>query len=216
MKNYFGFIYKWTDESNGKSYTGSHMGAINDGYIGSGTLFKRAYEKRPEAFTKEILEYVYEDDRNILLEIEQKYLDLIDWDNTYNVSQSATAGPGRIPGYTRILSEKHKLNIGKANRGNIPWSKGKIFSNQHKQNMSNASKGIPKSEEHRQNMRKPLSAEHKRKISEAHKGKSLTKEHKRNISEANKGRLPTVGMTGKSHSEETKRKISIGKKGWSK
>ena len=34
MKDYFGFIYKWTDSTNNKTYTGSHAGSIDDGYTG--------------------------------------------------------------------------------------------------------------------------------------------------------------------------------------
>ena len=84
-KNYYGFIYKWTDSTNGKTYTGSRKGSIDDNYIGSGILFKKAYKKRSNEFQREILEYVY--DKKLLLETEKKYLDQIDWDNYMQLSE---------------------------------------------------------------------------------------------------------------------------------
>ena len=71
-----GFIYKWTDSTNNKTYVGSHLGTLDDGYTGSGTKFMPAYEKRPESFTREILEY--DVDKGALIETEQHYLDQID------------------------------------------------------------------------------------------------------------------------------------------
>lgn len=50
-----GFVYRWYDHSNGKFYIGSHKGNPNDGYLGGGVLFRRAYAKRPESFTREIM-----------------------------------------------------------------------------------------------------------------------------------------------------------------
>lgn len=115
-----GFIYRWTNSTNNKTYVGSHLGN-NDGYTGSGTFFKAAYKKRPEYFTREILEYVNKD---VLLEVEQRYLNKIDWGNTYNLT--STAGP-KFAGGTkqskrskalkgRKLFEEHKLNISKGGK----------------------------------------------------------------------------------------------------
>ena len=50
-----GFVYKWIDSSNQMYYIGSHKGTPNDRYIGSGIHFNRAYSKRPEAFSREIM-----------------------------------------------------------------------------------------------------------------------------------------------------------------
>jgi len=50
-----GFVYRWTDSSNGMYYVGSHKGDIDYGYVGSGKRFKPAYNKRPKAFEREIL-----------------------------------------------------------------------------------------------------------------------------------------------------------------
>ena len=50
-----GFVYKWIDSSNQMYYIGSHKGSPNDEYIGSGVHFSRAYSKRPEMFSREIM-----------------------------------------------------------------------------------------------------------------------------------------------------------------
>lgn len=42
---YNGFIYQWINLVNDKRYIGSHWGYEDDGYVGSGTLFKRAIKK---------------------------------------------------------------------------------------------------------------------------------------------------------------------------
>lgn len=89
--NYIGFIYLWTNNINNKKYIGSHKGTITDGYIGSGKLFKKAINKYGlNNFSREILEYVY--DENELLIIEQKYLTLYNCaesDEYYNISSNA-------------------------------------------------------------------------------------------------------------------------------
>jgi hypothetical protein len=36
-------------------YIGSHMGTLEDGYIGSNIRLQRAYNKRPEDFKRKIL-----------------------------------------------------------------------------------------------------------------------------------------------------------------
>ena len=78
-------------------------------------------------------------------------------------------------------------------------NKGKHYSEETKQKMSEAKKG-----ENSPWYGKHLSAEAKRKMSEVRKGKSFTDEHRQKISEAQKG---------KSLSDETKRKISATQKG---
>ena len=81
-----GYVYRWTDSSNGKKYIGSHCGN-NKNYIGSGKLFKPAYKKRPECFTREIL-YTGPDYK----ELEEFILETIDAKNDdmyYNLSNSS-------------------------------------------------------------------------------------------------------------------------------
>lgn len=49
------FVYMWTNKRNGMRYIGSHKGSVDDGYIGSGVYFKRAYNKEPENFERHVL-----------------------------------------------------------------------------------------------------------------------------------------------------------------
>lgn len=153
QKDYFGFVYHWTDSTNDKTYTGSHYGSIEDGYRGSGLLFLNAYKKRPDKFNREILEYVYQDNKKLLLEIEQKYLDKIDWSNTYNISADANGGNTRA-GYTKKQlkkyhqklsnpSEQTRQKISEFRKGKIPWNKGISITEERRKNISESLKGKP-------------------------------------------------------------------------
>jgi hypothetical protein len=91
--SYIGFIYKWVNKENSMFYIGSHKGNIEDGYIGSGTLFRSEYLKNKNLFQREIIEYIYKLDD--LLVREQYYLDLYDIsDNkmSYNLNPKTSGG----------------------------------------------------------------------------------------------------------------------------
>ena len=49
-----GYVYRWNDNTNGMWYIGSHNGS-RPNYIGSGVYFKKAYNSRPESFSREII-----------------------------------------------------------------------------------------------------------------------------------------------------------------
>jgi len=51
----YSFVYKWSNNKTGEYYIGVHKGTVDDGYIGSGTIFKQKYNKYPENFEREIL-----------------------------------------------------------------------------------------------------------------------------------------------------------------
>lgn len=76
--DYYGYVYEWTNFINGKKYIGSHYGAVEDYYRGSGKYFKPAFKKNPDHFKMVVLEYIVIDDKNVLLEAEQKWLDSVD------------------------------------------------------------------------------------------------------------------------------------------
>ena len=60
-----GFVYKWTNQINGKWYIGSHKGTIGDGYRHTSKILALAEEKYGlENFKREIL-YTGEDYRNV-------------------------------------------------------------------------------------------------------------------------------------------------------
>ena len=165
-----GFVYKWYDTSNGMYYIGSHKGDVNDGYIGSGTRFKRAYNKRPESFIREIL-YVGEHFR----ELEEFILEEIDAKNNksyYNLKNASVGGNTR-KGMKN--SPEHSRKVSKAN-------KGKILSKQQKDRISNTLTG------------RKASTETKLKMSESRRGednpfygKKHSKETKAKISDSKKG-----------------------------
>jgi group I intron endonuclease len=89
-----GFVYIWTNLINGKQYVGSHIGSVDDGYIGSGKVFKYAVKKHGiENFSREILELV-ENKNNVKLR-EQHYLNLygvFENRNFYNMTPHAGGG----------------------------------------------------------------------------------------------------------------------------
>ena len=85
-----GFVYRWHDNSNNMYYIGSHKGNPDDGYIGSGVYFKRAYNQRPDSFSREIM-YQGKD----YLELEEfilQELDAMNDSKSYNLKNAAIGG----------------------------------------------------------------------------------------------------------------------------
>jgi len=116
---YYGYVYEWTNTTNGKKYIGSHYGQVEDYYIGSGKYFKRAYRKNPNHFSMQVLEYSYINDKKLLLSLEQKWLDTVPniKDNKlyYNCSNFAVGGSSHLKRKhiikrSKTLVEKHKKN----------------------------------------------------------------------------------------------------------
>jgi group I intron endonuclease len=61
-----GFVYIWINKANGKKYVGAHAGTEDDGYIGSGTVFKKAIAKYGVCgFDRKILYREYESLQNL-------------------------------------------------------------------------------------------------------------------------------------------------------
>ena len=210
MKAY-NYIYKITNQINGKIYIGKHStDNLDDGYMGSGKLILKAEKKYGlENFTKEYLAFC---------DTEEK----LNWFEKFYIKQFNA----REVGY----------NLTDGGDGVI----GHIDSDETRLKKSLSHKGIkrgPRSEETKQKLRKPKSEETKRKISEAQKqyckehgnqnaGKHhvygpMTDEHKQKLSESHKGLTPwNKGKKGLwTASEETKKKLSDSHKGktpWNK
>jgi hypothetical protein len=176
-----GFIYIWRDKKRKRYYIGSHIGTEDDGYICSSTWMKQNYKKHPEYFKRKILEYV--DDKSKMMEREYYWLSMIKQE------------------------ELGKRYYNKTNYKNGHW----IFDEDKKilvaQKISKANTG------RKHKNRKPVSEETKKKLSVALKGKSITyersEETRKKISENTK-RLQKegkIGMKGRKHSVETKRKM---------
>ena len=104
MKKYY--IYLTTNLINNKKYIGQHYGELNDSYLGSGSLFKKALLKYGKInFKKEILEICnnYEE----LNQAEQRWINFynaVNDDNFYNI---ATGGFNSNP--IAGLSEEEEL-----------------------------------------------------------------------------------------------------------
>jgi len=79
-----GFVYKWHNTLNGKWYIGSHIGSVEDRYIGSGKAFLRSYKINKDYFFRCI---IYEG--NNVRELEDLILKELDAKNnrmSYNLS----------------------------------------------------------------------------------------------------------------------------------
>lgn len=104
-----GFVYLWYDKKRKKFYLGSHIGSLNDGYVGSNYRLKCAYKNRPDTFKRRILEKHTNINSKQLLQREQFWLNLIKPEELsvryYNEKKFATGG--NIVG---MLSEEKKEN----------------------------------------------------------------------------------------------------------
>lgn len=153
---YYG-LYKITNLTNGKMYIGQHTTSnLDDGYMGSGTIIKRAIQKYGiDNFRKEWLMFCEDSDELNYMErvfVDQTWLDRSD---TYNLSLGGEVSSG----FTFTMSEETKKKISEANKGRQPPNKGISRSAEVKKKLSEANKG------------KQWSSEVKKKISEANNGR---------------------------------------------
>lgn len=100
MSTLYRFIYRTTNLINGKSYIGQHTTVnLNDGYLGSGTVLKKAIEKYgKENFDREIL--CYASSEKELNELEKLYIDsynAVENEDYYNLIEGGH--PGCSPMY---------------------------------------------------------------------------------------------------------------------
>lgn len=92
MKQYY--IYLTTNLINGKKYIGEHYGELDDDYLGSGTLLKRAIDKYGKNnFYKEILYISKTQDENFIKEREFiKVFNACESPNFYNIHEGGSGG----------------------------------------------------------------------------------------------------------------------------
>jgi hypothetical protein len=113
----YGFVYQWENKINKKKYIGSHYGTINDGYIGSGIYFNRAYKNNETNFERIILyvgeKYIEKEDELL------KYYDVEKNKNFYNLKNNA------IGGWSHIYNNPDEIK--KRNKSISESKKGKIF-----------------------------------------------------------------------------------------
>jgi len=151
------YIYKITNNINGKSYIGLKSKTVEESedYYGSGKLINQAIDKYgKENFTKEILERNIKS-HEILNDQEIYWIEKIDtYHNGYNLTKGGQGNLGRV------ASEETKSKLKKA-------FTGRKRSEETKLKISEAAK--------KYNVGRPVSEETRRKISEAMKGRK----HKR-------------------------------------
>jgi group I intron endonuclease len=149
-------IYQITNKINGKIYIGKHQTTdLNDGYMGSGKILRRAQEKHGlDSFVKDIL-YVFETEE----EMNAKEKELVTeefclMNTTYNLCQGGHGGFSFInregkhlygkngqSGYGLenlkdwtglALSEEHKAKISQSLKGQQTWWIGKTHCEESK------------------------------------------------------------------------------------
>ena len=165
-----GFVYRWTDTSNGMYYIGSHKGTPDDGYIGSGKFFKRAYNKRKDCFVREVL---YTGDH--YRELEEFILEELD---AANDKESYNLKNGAIGGATRTGMKNSKEHTAKVAEGN----RGKKLSKETREKIRQSRIGTKHSDEAKAKMSKDRKGEKNHFY-----GKIHSKETKAKISSAKKG-----------------------------
>jgi hypothetical protein len=107
-----GFIYMWENTLNSKKYIGSHKGSVNDNYIGSGTYFKKAYNKNKEYFKRYIL-YIGENYREYEFKLLKK-LNVADSENFYNLKNDAIGGWEHTHNNIETIKYRnHKISLAK-------------------------------------------------------------------------------------------------------
>lgn len=115
-QDYHGYVYEWTNTKNGMKYIGSHYGAVEDYYTGSGRDFMIAYKHAPNNFAMAVLEYISKDNKELVLLTEKKWLDTVpNIKNNplyYNLNNDAVGGFGyitkeHIVKRANTLKEKH-------------------------------------------------------------------------------------------------------------
>lgn len=236
-KDYSGFVYIWHDTKRKWFYIGSHMGALDDGYIGSNTRLLRAYRKRPETFKRKVLEFFYGDDTRDLHILEQKYLNMIKYtelhlkenltNNTtryYNIKPNAAGLSGKVASQLKkdwwdsdksstwrdTLSQRLSEN-NPCKPGNVPWNKG-IKAPQ----ISKAKKGKPSNVD--KETRSRITKEAWERGCFDNRPKELAEQHKQKISESLRAlnrtqtdyqkQRASEANKGVPKSEEHRRKIS--------
>jgi group I intron endonuclease len=178
------FIYLTTNLINNKKYIGKHYGEINDNYLGSGTLLKKAIAKYgKENFHREILFISNSAEENSLKEKEFiKIFNAVESKNFYNIHVGGQGG-----NTTAGWSEEQKTNYSK-----------KLSAKMLGKN--NPRYGVKLSEETKNKIRQNRNTSYMK-----------TKEYRQKMSNAIAGEKN--GMYGKTHSEESKKLMSEHSKG---
>lgn len=194
MSHYESGVYQILNKVNGKVYIGSSVtvhGRITT-HKRHLLLNKHVNKKLQFAYNKygidnfeySVLEYC---DKDVLLQTEQKYLDMLDIKNNYNICPLA----GNTTGYKWTEEHRAKNEAGmveKAKKIRLALI-GHKHTEETKAKVSAAGKGKLRSEETKQKMRKPKSDTHKANISKGQTGMKHTPERVQNIKDGKRKAL---------------------------
>lgn len=129
-----GFVYCWTDHTNGKLYVGVHKGKIDDGYICSSKPVKQMIKERPNDFTRQVLsegDYIdmlhYEE--TILKSVDAKNNDAFynkhNGDGKFTVAGKPSSKKGKPLGENHKRKMREAIQIRKDNGTYVNSMKGK-------------------------------------------------------------------------------------------
>lgn len=163
------FVYCWTDSDTNMIYVGSHKGADNDGYICSSKYMLEEYNKRPHAFSRQVIAHGNYDDVRALETAILKSANAKNNKAFYNRSNGS-----REFFTTKPLCEETKKKLSKSVKTACSQRDCK-HTEESKKKMSESTKGMYAGEKN------PMH------------GRTHTPEARRKISESRKGRPTTLG-----------------------
>ena len=106
------FGYCWTRKSTGEFYIGVHKGQLDDGYVGSGTVFKKKYASNPSDWERTI------EFRGSMDECLSWERDMVSAELTYTGLCLNIAVGGGNSNYGKPLSDTHKKRLSESASGN--------------------------------------------------------------------------------------------------
>jgi hypothetical protein len=140
-QTYYGFVYLWENHHPNatiyKKYIGQHAGRVDDGYTGSGTIFKKHfYSKKYYGFWRRtILKFCTT--KQELDDVEISFINKEDAVNSLLFCNNKSGGTGK----DGVLSEDTRKKMSDKKRGYIPWNKGIPCRQETKEKLSNKLKG---------------------------------------------------------------------------
>ncbi len=169
-------IYKITNKLDGKIYIGKHQtNDLEDGYMGSGKLLKRAIDKHGiENFTKEVLFELPNEEEMNQKEAELVNESFISREDTYNICPGGKGGFGYIN--SNNLTNKQLAYKNSTAALKRKWVEDVEWAQNQKKIMSERAKRMWAEGKFEKSKHKPrvFSKEARQKISAANKGKKLS------------------------------------------
>jgi hypothetical protein len=138
---YYGFVYLWENHhpnaTKYKKYIGQHCGTVEDGYTGSGTIFKKYFysKKYYGHWCRTILKYC--NSKQELDEAEIEFINKANAVNDITYCNNKSGGTGK----DGVLSSETRKKMSEKKRGKPPWNKGIPCTQETKLKMSNRLKG---------------------------------------------------------------------------